>query len=145
MSSGTPAYFADTSFWLALFGRRDEYHPRALLWQRWLLRHHVPLVTTEPVLWEWLNAMAAPATRQQAAVGYRRCHEDEQIRVTEVDPVGLEAAVRLYESRSDKAWSLTDCFSFTLMHRYQMTDALTTDHHFEQAGFRALLRHEPPS
>ena len=40
----------------------------------------------------------------------------------------------------DKEWSLTDCTSFVVMQEEGLTDALTTDHHFEQAGFTVLLR-----
>ena len=50
---------------------------------------------------------------------------------------------RLYETRSDKDWSLTDCLSFTLMERYQNSNALTSDHYFAQAGFRAVLLEAP--
>ncbi len=42
--------------------------------------------------------------------------------------------------RPDKDWSLTDCISFVVMEEHGITDALTGDHHFEQAGFRALLK-----
>ena len=41
--------------------------------------------------------------------------------------------------RPDKEWSLTDCISFEVMAELGLTEALTADHHFEQAGFRALL------
>jgi predicted nucleic acid-binding protein len=50
------------------------------------------------------------------------------------------AAVELLRSRPDKAWSLCDSVSFILMGERGLTDALTTDRHFEQAGFRRLLR-----
>jgi hypothetical protein len=39
----------------------------------------------------------------------------------------------------DKEWGLTDCISFVVMKERKLTDALTTDHHFEQAGFKSLL------
>jgi uncharacterized protein len=46
----------------------------------------------------------------------------------------------LYHSRPDKRWSLTDCISFTVMKEEGIAEALTGDHHFEQAGFHALLK-----
>ncbi len=49
-------------------------------------------------------------------------------------------ALNLYVRRPDQSWSFTDCASFRLMKARKITDALTTDHHFEQAGFKALLR-----
>ena len=42
-------------------------------------------------------------------------------------------------SASDKTYSLCDAVSFVLMRGRGMTDALTTDRHFEQEGFRRLL------
>jgi predicted nucleic acid-binding protein len=45
-----------------------------------------------------------------------------------------------YAQRLDKEWSLTDCITFAVMAREGLTDALTGDHHFEQAGFVALLK-----
>lgn len=45
----------------------------------------------------------------------------------------------LYRARPDKEWSLTDCTSFVVMNECGLTDALTGDRHFEQAGFKALL------
>jgi len=50
----------------------------------------------------------------------------------------LRRGLHLFERRRDKAWSLTDCISFAVMTDRGLTDALTGDHHFEQAGFRAL-------
>jgi predicted nucleic acid-binding protein len=45
----------------------------------------------------------------------------------------------LFRSRPDKSWGLTDCISFVIMNEAGITDALTADVHFQQAGFRALL------
>jgi hypothetical protein len=75
------AYFADTSFWIALASQRDQLHGFAVAWSRHLLESRAALLTTEAVLWEWMNAMAEPATRGVAAEGYQRCHRDPQIEV----------------------------------------------------------------
>jgi predicted nucleic acid-binding protein len=52
----------------------------------------------------------------------------------------FDAGFELYRKRPDKNWSLTDCISFTVMQERSITEALTGDHHFEQAGFAALLK-----
>ena len=52
----------------------------------------------------------------------------------------LDRGLRLFSHRADKEWSVTDCTSFVVMQEEKLIDALTTDHHFEQAGFTALLR-----
>jgi predicted nucleic acid-binding protein len=96
-------------------------------------------MTTEAVLWEWLNALAHTTTRATAAEGYRRAHADKRVEFVPFDLELNGAAVDLYRSRGDKAWSLTDCLSVVAMERRLLTEALTTDHHFEQAGMKALM------
>ena len=85
-----------------------------------------------------------PSTRQTAAEGYRRCHRDPQIEVVPFSADAVPAAVRFYEARPDKDWSLTDCLSFVVMEQRKVSRALTTDRHFQQAGFRAALLEPPP-
>jgi hypothetical protein len=51
----------------------------------------------------------------------------------------FERGLSLYLRRMDKDWSLTDCVSFVVMEEMALTDALTGDRHFEQAGFHVLL------
>jgi len=46
------------------------------------------------------------------------------------------------ERGDDKEWGMTDCISFIVMEDHGLTDALTADEHFQQAGFRALLRED---
>src|SRR5208282_5143253 len=52
----------------------------------------------------------------------------------------IPARTDFFSARPDKEWSLTDCISFVVMNERGMTDALTSDHHFEQAGFQILLK-----
>ena len=53
-------------------------------------------------------------------------------------------ALQLYRERPDKERGRTDCISCLIMQDRGMTEALTTDEHFQQAGFRALLREDAP-
>jgi predicted nucleic acid-binding protein len=52
----------------------------------------------------------------------------------------FEAGCSLFARRTDKDWSLTDCISFVAMRQERLAEAFTADHHFEQAGFKALLQ-----
>jgi hypothetical protein len=65
---------------------------------------------------------------------------DSAVRVVAVDDGLFRERLDLFRQRPDKDWSLTDCISFVLMQRERMTQALTADHHFQQAGFVALLK-----
>jgi predicted nucleic acid-binding protein len=56
-----------------------------------------------------------------------------------VDEQLHRAAVELLTLRQDKTYSLCDLVSFVLMQQRGITEALTTDRHFEQEGFTRLL------
>ncbi len=60
-------------------------------------------------------------------------------RVVFVDQDTYDRGWQLHRERSDKTWSLVDCISFVVMQDLRLTEALTADHHFEQAGFVKLL------
>lgn len=138
-------WFADTSFWIAVSQKTDQYHGRASAWSDNLVKKDAFILTTEAVLWEWMNALANSSTRRATAEGYRRCHQDTQIEVVPFAVDMIAAASRFYEARSDKDWSLTDCLSFLVMEQRGVPRALTTDHHFRQAGFEAGLLGDPPA
>jgi predicted nucleic acid-binding protein len=65
---------------------------------------------------------------------------DPRIQIEPCSDALFSAGLELYRRRADKSWSLTDCMSFVVMWREGITEALTGDHHFEQAGFVALLK-----
>jgi len=50
-----------------------------------------------------------------------------------------EKGMALLQARLDKSYSLCDAISFVLMREQGIQEALTTDRHFEQEGFRRLL------
>lgn len=129
--------FADTFYFLALLSPGDRAHQRAVALTARLPR---PLVTTSWVLTEVADAMAGTRSRAAFIVLLSELRADPDVELIPPDPILFELGIDLYSRRPDKAWSLTDCISFVVMTQRQITDALTGDHHFEQAGFRALLR-----
>ena len=131
--------FLDTGYLLAVVNPRDALHQRALAWS---LKVSEPVVTTEFVILEAANALAHRASRD-------RCEQMlEYVRqaTSQLLPASsslLHTGIDLYQKHWDKDWSLTDCISFHVMRQLQITAALAHYHHFEQAGFDALLRRDP--
>lgn len=128
--------FADTFFFIALINERDEYHGAARAWKA---GSRAPIVTTPWVLVDVLDAMASSPVRGATASFVARLLTDRATQVVD-DRDLFQEGLRLFTSREDKAWSVTDCISFVVMKRRRISQALTADHHFTQAGFKALLR-----
>ncbi|MBA2433432.1 MAG: type II toxin-antitoxin system VapC family toxin [Chthoniobacterales bacterium] len=130
--------FADTHFYLAVLNERDSAHPRAM---EYIAHAEVDeLVTTAWVLLEMADGMRRPGERERCAVFVQDLRNDTHTRLVEADAVLFWRGFELYRSRKDKDWSLTDCVSFVVMNEEGIKEALTGDHHFEQAGFTALLK-----
>lgn len=131
--------FADTAYWIALTNRLDQHHTAAL--QASSSIGTARIVTTDAVLTEYLNALAAKGENlRQAAI--------ESVEIILTNPAVTVAGntrkafldgFALYKARPDKGYSLTDCFSMMLMRKRKITQVLTTDRHFEQEGFERIM------
>jgi predicted nucleic acid-binding protein len=129
--------FADTYFLLALLNERDGAHARATEW--WERLRDDDITTTAWVLVELADGMSRGQSRNVCAGFIGELRSAQTIRIIEPDAALLWRGFELYRQREDKEWSLTDCISFVVMGDEGLTDALTGDRHFEQAGFKALL------
>ena len=134
--------FVDTSGWAELADRTLAYHARAatLVAEVWKARGR--LVTTGFVLAE-LTALLTRPLRMPKALQIHflaKLRADPSIEIIHVDPTLERESWRLWETRPDKDWGLVDCSSFVVMQRRGLVEALTSDHHFEQAGFVRLLK-----
>jgi hypothetical protein len=131
------AVFADTSFYLAVLNPRDAVHVNAVQVGDRIAR---PVLLSDFILLELGNSLSTVRQRElfSRLVLHLRSHPN--VRIIPASRDLLERGFQLFSRRVDKAWSLTDCTSFVVMQEEGLTDALTTDHHFEQAGFTVLLK-----
>ena len=129
--------FADTYALIAWLNPRDNAHARVAAY---LSAYAGRLVTTEWVLVEVADALAVPGARSTVVVFLRAVRSDPLFEVVGYESGTYQAGFDLFASRPDKGWSLTDCISFAAMSERGLTDALTADHHFEQAGFHAIFK-----
>jgi predicted nucleic acid-binding protein len=132
--------FADAVYWVALLNPHDSLHDRATQISRSLVNTRI--VTSDWVLTELLNDFAKRGAEQRTAGSavVEMLLTGNEVTVERQTAESFSEALKLYSSRPDKAWSMTDCASFLLMRSDGIESALTYDHHFEQAGFKALLR-----
>jgi predicted nucleic acid-binding protein len=131
--------FLDTAYVNALVNTRDQWHDAAVQWQRKLSAEKRRLVTTEFVLVEIADGLAAVRFRGQAVQVIATLQASTLVEIIPASSQLFTAALELYRSRGDKDWGLTDCASFVVISERGLSEALTTDDHFRQAGLRALL------
>jgi predicted nucleic acid-binding protein len=129
--------FADTSFFLASLNPDDQLHERAITVSREVIATRL---TTGFVLLEVGNAMSRAMLRPRFVEFYTWLGRHPHVRVVPVSEELFHRGYELYAAREDKDWSLTDCISFIVMRNEELQAALTHDQHFEQAGYKALLR-----
>lgn len=139
MPTQSDRLFLDTGYVIARFNRGDQYHQAAKGLSS-LVSTCRELWTTDAVLLEVGAAFSHPDQRAIAIRLWDQFHGGgDPYHFVEANSSLLQQAMSLFRARTDKAWSLADCLSFVVMKRHQLTDALTADRHFVQAGFRALM------
>lgn len=131
-------FFLDTAFVVALLNPKDALHEKAKSYLD-SIKQAEEVWTTEAVLLEIGNAFSA-SRRAEAANFIAQCFVTSNLHVVSVSTTLFQRALNFYRQRPDKEWGLTDCVSFSVTQDHDLIEALTYDVHFEQAGFRALLR-----
>jgi predicted nucleic acid-binding protein len=134
--------FVDTSGWGCWLDRTLSQHAAA--------QHHLNqttgqgglAVTTSLILVELTGLLTSPLRipKPEQIRFLSALQRDPTVRIVHVDPKLEHDAWDLWRNRPDKLWSIVDCASFLVMQQRKLTQALTTDHHFEQAGFVRLLK-----
>lgn len=128
--------FADTVYFLALLNAADQWHSHA---RALSANPPGPLVTTEFVLPEVGDALSRPGDHVRFARLLQLLRAQSDVRIVPISQQLFDGGCTLHAQREDKEWSLTDCTSFVVMHSNGLSEALTSDHHFTQAGFNILM------
>lgn len=129
--------FADTFYYVALLSSRDEYHSAAYEYSE---KFDGSFVTTAWVTTEVANFMSNVDNRGAFLALLGDLENDDRVLIVPPTDDLFKRGLALFADRPDKNWSLTDCISFIVMEEHRLTQALTADRHFEQAGFSLLLK-----
>ena len=134
--------FMDTSFVLALENQDDAFHGVARQLAADCSRDNTTLVLLWGIWLEVLDGFARLSRRPKGIELLRRFYDEQVYHTYRLNKSLFDQATALFAARLDKEWGLTDCVSFVLMRQLGISEALTADQHFIQAGFRALLLEE---
>lgn len=115
------------------------HHQKALALADQTVRARAKLITTDAIVLEIGNSLARLRVRESGTAILRSLRTDHRVRIEPVTRELIDAGFEMFEMRRDKQWSLMDCISFIVMRRHGLTEALTADDHFRQAGFKALM------
>ena len=130
--------FVDTAGWMMLADSAEPRHGAAVAARdNWLLARGA-LLTTDYVADETLTLLRARTGIASAESWWNGVSASPRVRWECIDPRRADAARTLFFGWRDKAFSFTDCTSFVVMRELGIRSALTSDHHFAQAGFDVL-------
>lgn len=129
--------FADAFYFVARLNRHDQHHERVVTFSREFRSH---ILTTDWVLMEVADALAKSECRSRIRDFTLHLRQASGCEVVPTSRALLDRALELYHQHKDKEWTLTDCVSFVIMRECGITEALTEDRHFVQAGFTVLFK-----
>ena len=130
------ALFVDTAGWMAALDASDPLHVRTCAARDQWLEGGGMLVTTDYVVDETLTLIRIRLHLEAAEAWWRQVDGSRRVQWEQVSPARAEKARGWFFRYKDKDFSFTDCTSFVVMRELKLREALTTDHHFAQAGFQ---------
>jgi len=134
--------FVDTSGWGNLVDTLQEFHAETKAIYLNAKQNGSRLVTTNYVIAELVALLSSPMRipRNRSVKFIESIKSSALVDIIHIDEDLDAKSWELLKNRADKNWSLVDCSSFVVMQENKIVEALTTDHHFEQAGFVRLLK-----
>jgi len=121
--------FVDTGAWAALFVPVDPKHAIA---KRWLQENRDRLITSDYVVDEVLTLLKTRFSTRASIYAGRSLFGERLSKLLYLTADDIDRAWEIFQSHSDKQWSLTDCSSLALMQRMRISKAFAFDKHFSQ-------------
>jgi len=134
--------YVDTSGWASLADVSEPFYKKAQEIYAAAIQNRQRFVTTNYVLTELVALMTSPMRfhRPRIVEFINGIKQSPFFDIIHIDKDLNAKSWELLSNRADKNWSLVDCSSFVVVQENKIVEALTTDHHFEQAGFTRLLK-----
>lgn len=131
--------FADSFYWIALLSPKDTWHSRVIEWSQ--SYSDVSLVITDGIIDEIFAHFSKQGDilRGKVIELYQNILDEPNIQLIAYNQEIRQAGIELYQKRSDKGYSLTDCISMVIMKKLNISEVLTNDKHFSQEGFTILF------
>jgi predicted nucleic acid-binding protein len=127
--------FVDTSAWLALNDKNDQYHAEAVSRSAKVKQQKIQLIISEYVFDETITIIRYRVSHRAAVIFGDALMSSTIVSIEDVtDEERLKAWV-LFKKYGDKELSFTDCTSFALMMKLKLQKAFAFDDHFKQIGF----------
>ncbi len=130
--------FIDSSAFIALKNRSDQFHDQARFCFETLLQQKTLMLTSDYVLDETITAIRFRKNHREAVTFIKELAQVPLLAVIPIYPVYFKQAINLLMQYKDKEFSFTDCTSFAYMQGHEISTAFTFDHHFKQAGFTTM-------
>ncbi len=134
--------FVDTSGWANLADLSEPFHSDARNIYLQSVNAEIKFITTNYILTELVAVLTSPLRLPRSMVieFTRGIMSNPSFEIIHIDPSLDIRSWELLANRPDKNWSLVDCSCFVVMDDLNIQEALTSDHHFEQAGLIRLLK-----
>jgi predicted nucleic acid-binding protein len=127
--------FVDTSAWLALFDKNDQFHKQAVEKNVMIKKGRIELITSEYVIDECITLIRFRVSHKTAVLFGDSLFSSNIINIVYINTTERQRAWNFFKKYRDKEFSFTDCTSFIIMKGLKLKKAFTFDSHFSQIGF----------
>ena len=133
--------FVDSGAWIALTSPRDQNHNDAVTIYAGLRRQRARFLTTDYVIDETITRLRYDVSHSVAVQFLdfiERAEKIDGLTVTEIDKTLFQEAKRLFRQYDSAKLSFTDCTSFAICQKHNISETYAFDDHFAMMGITVL-------